>query len=171
MKSLKPYTTFWRINKSGESVVHQLSQHVISAVLFRAPHSWVELYSKSLVSGRIHRSPEPIWVLVHLESALNTGHRLPRKAELRYAFNWSMTPSTKSTVFAPYFYIKHHKSAVSFGKVKEEQMRLMNKTKDFCWIYSNCFNDWAKRRELGNALIPLLPSKLHIWGTGYKGRM
>ena len=149
---------------------HQLSHDVISAVLFMRPQYWVQIYIETIDNGKFNRSFEPIWVFVHLESAVNTIHRIPSDPKLRYAFNWSMTLSTNSTIFRPFFYTKHRKSAVPFWKVKE-QLRLTNKTKDFCWIFSNCFADWAKRQELANALIPLLPSKLHIWGHGYEDRM
>ena len=54
-----------------------------------------------------------------------------------------------------------------FSDVKNE-LKSMNKSKDFCWLVSNCKNDWSKRTELANQIIPLLSNKLHIWGTGYE---
>ena len=77
-----------------------------------------------------------------------------------------MTYSKLSTIYRPWFYVNKIAKTQSFSAVKEE-IKGMNKTKDFCWIVSNCGLDWARRREMANRLIPLLPSKLHIWGSAY----
>ena len=43
----------------------------------------------------------------------------------------------------------------------------MNKSKDICWIVSNCFHEWSGRKELANELTRLFPTKLHIWGSAF----
>ena len=44
-------------------------------------------------------------------------------------------------------------------------MLFENKSMDFCWLVSNCGKGFSHNRfKIADSLIPLLPSKVHIWG-------
>ena len=136
---------------------------------------WIHLLANEIYSGNFKRDPNQIWVVVNEESPVNSvlDIDVTKNIFITKTFNWSMSFNTHSTIYRPWFYIKQNKfDGVNESDVKQfesvkENIRSMNKSKDFCWIISNCVNDWAQRKEIANDLIKLLPSKIHIWGKFY----
>ena len=127
---------------------------------------FLPILKEDVKSGKFERNPNQVWITHTSEAALNTLEFKFQGTLLNDVFNWSMTYSKLSTIYRPWFCVNKIAKTQSFSAVKEE-IKGMNKTKDFCWIVSNCKWDWAKRREVANRLIPLLPSKLHVWGSSY----
>ena len=83
-------------------------------------------------------------------------------------FNWTVFLSRNATIHKKFVHIfKKNKSENS--SQKEEKKLFENKTMDFCWLISNCGKTFShKRFEIANSLIPLLPSKIHIWGKAIR---
>ena len=144
---------------------------VFLGVLLRGFKRFGPILERAKNCGEFKRNPSQIWITVNSEAALNTLQMKDsaRNGPLENAFNWSMSFSKRSTVYRPWFYVNKNSRSKNqtFSDVKKE-WKSMNKSKDFCWLVSNCNQDWSKRKELANELIPLLSNKLHIWGTGYK---
>ena len=143
---------------------------LVLGVIVRGYKYFSPILKNDIGCGKFKRDPNQIWITTHSEAALNTVqmNHLKTAQVMRSAFNWSMSFSTRSTIYRPWFFVREKKQpSQTFLDVKNG-IENMNKSKDFCWLVSNCHHDWAKRREFANKLIPLLPSKLHIWGSGYE---
>ena len=115
------------------------------------------------------RKRDQIWVAYSEESSKNhrSWRNLQANPTLNALFNWTVFPSKRATFQKKIFHI-HKKSQDQIFSQPEHKTFQTNKSKDFCWMVSNCGMVWNNRFKLANPLMELLSSKVHIWGHAYK---
>ncbi|XP_075261462.1 glycoprotein 3-alpha-L-fucosyltransferase A-like [Convolutriloba macropyga] len=83
---------------------------------------------------------------------------------LNKMFNWTIFLSRTATIQKKFIHV-YKKSENDTASGPKEKFITPNKTKDFCWMISNCGSTFSKARfKVADALIKSLTSKVHIWG-------
>ena len=89
-------------------------------------------------------------------------------ANLNHMFNWTIFLSRNATIHKKFVHI-FKKNEFEVSSQLDERMLFENKSMDFCWLVSNCGKTFSQKRfQIADSLIPLLPSKIHIWGKAIR---
>ena len=113
----------------------------------------------------LQRDSSQIWVAWSVESALNDRSWKPyeKVPKLNSLFNWTVFPSQFATVHRKYFHIEKRSTNSKHVEISVEDIR--NRSKNYCWIISNCDSTWNNRNSMGNELIQHLKGPIHFWGA------
>ena len=100
----------------------------------------------------------------------SSGH-FERDAILDKMFNWTIFQSKNATIHKKLFHIYEKSKHDKYFQPKPEFNTLQNKSKDFCWMISNCVHIFSQKRfKIAEDLIGALSSKVHIWGRGIRDK-
>ena len=80
-------------------------------------------------------------------------------------FNWTIFLSRNATIQKKFGYFYKKRENEIKLKPQKEQILQNNRSKDFCWLITNCAEFGDKRNKMVQALIGTLTSKVHIWGN------
>ena len=84
---------------------------------------------------------------------------------LNKLFNWTIFLSRKATIHKKFVHI-YRKAQDEAHLQPEMDSLLKNKSKDFCWMISNCGKTFSWNRfKIANSIIQSLSRKFHIWGN------
>ncbi|XP_075260143.1 alpha-(1,3)-fucosyltransferase 4-like isoform X2 [Convolutriloba macropyga] len=112
------------------------------------------------------RKRDQIWVGHSLENSLHqlSLDALTAEPILNQLFNWTIFLSRKATIEKKFGYF--YKKLDDELKLKpRKELFLQNKrSKDFCWFITQCDPFSIIRTKMVQALIEILPSKVHLWG-------
>ncbi|XP_075251493.1 4-galactosyl-N-acetylglucosaminide 3-alpha-L-fucosyltransferase 9-like isoform X2 [Convolutriloba macropyga] len=128
----------------------------------------LKIYGKVTVNSR---KRDQIWVAYSEEASVNvhsTGH-FERDTTLDQMFNWTIFQSKNATIQKKFFYIYEKSKHDIYSQSVLGDNTYRKKSKDFCWIISNCDNVFSQNRfKIAENLIGSLSSKVHIWGNAIK---
>ena len=92
-----------------------------------------------------------------------------RDTTLDQMFNWTIFQSKHATIQKKFFHIYEKSNYEIYWQSRPEENHFKNKSKDFCWMISNCEKFfWKSRYNIAENLIASLSSKVHIWGKAIK---
>ncbi|XP_075254117.1 alpha-(1,3)-fucosyltransferase fut-6-like [Convolutriloba macropyga] len=114
------------------------------------------------------RDPKQVWISWSMESSINERSWMfvEEHPQFKSHFNWTVFPSRYATIHRRVFSIDHKPEGNNEEAVKLiDKGRFLNRSKDFCWIVSNCDHTWNSRNKLGSQLIQHLSSPVHFWGS------
>ena len=84
-------------------------------------------------------------------------------------FNWTIFLSKKATIHKKFVHIYHKTKDEIYTQLPMEEVSFQNRSKDFCWMISNCGTTFSKTRyKIADALIASLSREVHIWGQALK---
>ena len=93
-----------------------------------------------------------------------------RNTILDKMFNWTIFQSKNATIHKKFFHV-YKKSQQDINLKASEYKTFRKKSKDFCWMISNCGKIfWKNRYKIADNLIDALSSKVHIWGHAIKNK-
>ena len=122
--------------------------------------------------SRYIRDPKQIWTSMSIESSINwrSSSFFRKIPELNRLFNWTLFTSKNATISHKYFHIYKTEKSKNDQRVTNSYAKLTmeGKTKDFCWIVSNCKLFWNNRFQIADQLIGNLSSTVHTWGGAVK---
>ena len=127
-----------------------------------------KIYGNATIKSR---KPDQIWVAHSGESSadVRSSQAYEENPILNQLFNWTIFLSKNATIHKKYFHIyKQNYNKFSLKPRKEFNLNT-NKSKDFCWMVSNCGGTFSQNRfKIADSLIRSLSNKVHIWGAGIK---
>ncbi|XP_075260618.1 4-galactosyl-N-acetylglucosaminide 3-alpha-L-fucosyltransferase 9-like isoform X2 [Convolutriloba macropyga] len=117
------------------------------------------------------RKSDQIWVGHSSEPASDTRTSGAFAAEpiLNQMFNWTIFLSRNATIQKKFGYF-YKKNEHELSLTPADKLLLhTNRSKDFCWIISNCADAFHNsRNKIVQSLIQSLSRNVHIWGSAIK---
>ena len=94
-----------------------------------------------------------------------------RDTTLDKMFNWTIFQSKNATIHKKFVHIYKKSEHEIYLQPEPEFNEFQNKSKDFCWMISNCEKVFSQSRyKIAEALIGALSSKVHIWGNAIRDK-
>ena len=88
---------------------------------------------------------------------------------LNRMFNWTISLSRNATIYKKFGYFYKKNDTEILVTPPKEIFVHSNRSKDYCWIISNCGQTFHNdRNKIVQSLIGSLSSKVHIWGAATK---
>ena len=117
------------------------------------------------------RKKDQIWIAHSTEPASDRRSAGGYAADpiLNQLFNWTITISSNATIHKKFIDVYKKKDNYLSWTPGKDFLVHANRSKDFCWIITNCDGAYFNRRNnLTQSLIESLTSKVHIWGRAIR---
>ena len=113
------------------------------------------------------RRGKQIWAIFGHEAVANARlYKSLGSPIVQNRFNWSIFSVPSATIYRPFFYVNQINDSNIEKQVSETPINLDSKTKDVCWIISNCRFDGSRRLEFAIDFISNFSGPVHLWGVG-----